>query len=402
MRLSKHTFYFLVVALCTDNGAQAFSPPTRPLKRSLHMASTKEENDRNYKPKNLGDLFKDVFRGLAELSLADYKWRSDVFKTIDADRLLDESMARMRGEDPGYVRPMDAAVRGPLGDAEESAVSWLSQVIEEEGRRAKLIFEADGTIVRPIDSEAGGPLAEIEQWVVDWFTQIRKSENLRTSLGVVRPKDMDESERGPLGDAEARLYQALKELSSSETMRYEQSVERGSSVRPMDVPGPLGEVEAAVLEIFKAEQQRSEEVKASTEEAGEKKIIRPMNAAVQGPLGEAEQEAIRAIQRLTAEERERLQGIFKTMEEKRPMEINKNSILGAVESVIVGILRAPQMLTSVLERVSELMQSEVLPLQQEVKELPAKPKQKQTPVTKTALQMPSETEDEDEDWGVFQ
>jgi hypothetical protein len=58
---------------------------------------------------------------------------------------------------------------------------------------------------------------------------------------------------------EFQLYQALKDLSNSESLRYEQSLQRGSSVRPMDVPGPLGEVEAAVFEIFKAEQKRASE-----------------------------------------------------------------------------------------------------------------------------------------------
>ena len=53
---------------------------------------------------------------LAELSLKDYDWRSSVFKSEEADRKVEESLARMMGDEPAYVRPMDATEekRGPL------------------------------------------------------------------------------------------------------------------------------------------------------------------------------------------------------------------------------------------------------------------------------------------------
>ena len=343
-----------------------------------------------YKPRNLGDIFREFIRNLAELSLEDYKWRSGVFKAMTADRLLESSLARMRGDtSPGYYRPMDAPQQlvGPLGRAEDSAVSWLRGVIEEEGRRAQLIFDQNGVLVRPmeVDGGHGGPLAEIESKVVQFFSSIRESERLRRSMGILRPKDMDEAQRGPLGNAEHRLYQALKDLSNSESLRYEQSQQRGSPVRPMDVPGPLGEVEAAVFEIFKAERKRKEE-KESIKTA---RPLRPKDAALPGPLGDAEQEAIRAFQRLSDEERERLRGILKTLEDNRPMEMNRNSILGAMEAVIVGILRAPRMLFSVWERVTELLQSEPLP-SLEI----AKKKLEPPSVTTTTLKMPDDTQNE--------
>ena len=351
-----------------------------------------EDNANIYKPRNFGDIVREFIRNLAELSLKDYKWRSDIFKTMTADRFMEASLARMRGDDaPGYYRPMDASEKGPLGEAEDSAVTWLSRVIEEEGRRAQLILDTDGVLVRPMGMEERGPLADIEAAVVEFFDTIRDSEQLRKSLGVLRPKDLEESQRGPLGNAEFRLFQALKELSNAETLRYEQSQQRGSSVRPMDIPGPLGEVEAAVFEIFKAEQQRYQE-NADTDVV---RPLRPMNAAVPGPLGEAEQEAIRAFQRLSEEERERLRGILKTLGDNRPMEINRNSILGVLEAVIVGVLRAPQMVTSTWDRVTELMKSEPLPTttieSTKEKELQQPP---QRPVTTTTLKMPPDTEDE--------
>lgn len=53
---------------------------------------------------------------LAELSLKDYQWRSSKFKTDEADRQVEESLARMMGEEAAYVRPMDASEEkiGPL------------------------------------------------------------------------------------------------------------------------------------------------------------------------------------------------------------------------------------------------------------------------------------------------
>ena len=53
---------------------------------------------------------------LAQLSLEDYKWRSSLFKTEEADRKVEESLARMMGDEASYVRPMDASEEkiGPL------------------------------------------------------------------------------------------------------------------------------------------------------------------------------------------------------------------------------------------------------------------------------------------------
>ena len=69
---------------------------------------------------------------------------------------------------------------------------------------------------------------------------------------------------------------------------------------------------------------------------------------------------MKAIERLTEEERERLRNIQRVLQEKRPMESERDSPLGLTEAVIVGLLRAPQLLVSVVDRVKELMQSEGL------------------------------------------
>lgn len=53
---------------------------------------------------------------LAQLSLEDYQWRQGLFKTKEADRKVEESLARMMGDEASYVRPMDASSEkiGPL------------------------------------------------------------------------------------------------------------------------------------------------------------------------------------------------------------------------------------------------------------------------------------------------
>ena len=122
----------------------------------------------------------------------------------------EEWMARMMGEDPSYARPMDAGEtkRGPLGNAERSAVKWLMDVIEEEGKRAKRIAESDGELVRPKDNEEGGPLSELERRAVQFLADITDSEVERVRSGTVRPKDMDD--KSPLGKAEAKAVLALQ------------------------------------------------------------------------------------------------------------------------------------------------------------------------------------------------
>lgn len=306
---------------------------------------------------NQKGVVKTFVRQLANLSLMDYKWRSSVFKSNKADRHMEESVARMMGETATYVRPMDASedTIGPLGQAERSAVSWLSDVIEEEGERAKKMVEGDGSVVRPMES-GEGPLAKIEEKAVRFLKVISDAETERMMSGKIRPMSMTPSKRGPLGEAEAKIVSALEEIKTAETFRLQQSMSRGGEiVRPIDVPGPLGELELAVGVIVKAEQKRAEEAVTNN-----KILIRPKDASFLGPLGEAEKELVEAIENLKDEERVRLLNIKRTMEENRPMEKERNSVLGVSEAFTVGLLRAPKMFVSVIGRVQELIASEMI------------------------------------------
>lgn len=260
-----------------------------------------------------------------------------------------------------YVRPMDASDEeiGPLGVAEKRAVEWLSNVIEEEGKRAKRIAEGDGNLIRPMDnandSNMEGPLARLERTTVEFFKRIVDSETERAVQGRLRPMELEESKRGPLGDAERRAVEALESLNQSELLRLQQSRARGGDVvRPIDVPGPLGEMERTALELIQAEKQRLKE----KENLG--KFIRPKDASYEGPLGKAEREAVEAFDLVKLEEEKRLRSIQRMLMEKRPMENDRDSPMGITEALVVGLLRAPQLLLSVIDRVKELLQSENL------------------------------------------
>jgi len=319
------------------------------------------------------DLIRSLLRRSANLSLQDYNWRSDYFKKTEADRRVEESMARMMGEDAAYVRPMDATDDkiGPLGRAERKLVLWLSLVIEEEGRRAQLISTSNGDLIRPIDLQTtneGGPLSALEYTAVSFLDTIRSSEEERAKTLTLRPKDLEEGIRGPLGEAELRAVEGLERLKESEILRMEQSRARGGEVvRPIDVPGPLGELERWYVELFKAELQRARDAVRNDGRFG-----RPKDIAMRGPMGDTEQKVSDALNVIRDEETERLRSMRKVLMDNRPMERDRESPLGVVEAVIVGIYKGPQLIFRVIDRVNELMQSSTLWDQEdEVKNLPS-------------------------------
>eukprot|EP00536_Pseudo-nitzschia_multiseries_P001690 jgi/Psemu1/294525/fgenesh1_pm.22_\ len=302
---------------------------------------------------------------LAKLSLQDYEWRMGLFKDREADRRVEESLARMMGDEASYVRPMDAGEKsiGPLGLWEKESVEWLQRVIDEEARRAREIVRLGGILVRPMDASAVpgeveelGPLGAIERRVVDFLESIRRSERERTKKRVLRPKDVEASKRGPLGEAEMRASEAIREILKSERMRMQESRRRDGIVRPIDIPGPLGELEMAVLEVVRAEEQRKLEI----QENNSAYLVRPMDAKTKGPLGELEAQATEAFKRLTDEEKQRVRNIQRYLDENRPMEQRERTALGMLETVVVGIVRAPILIYQIFNRVKDLLDSETI------------------------------------------
>merc|ERR1712241_1158773 len=122
-----------------------------------------------------------------------------------------------------------------------------------------------------------------------------------------------------------------------------------------------GEIEKAVADIIFAEKQR---VKDRKDNKG--KIVRPEDASVSGPLGRAEQGVVQVINTLKVEEQARLKSIRRILQKNRPMEQERLSLLGLIESFLVGLLKAPELLSRVLNRVKELLQSEQLVKEQTI------------------------------------
>lgn len=337
-----------LLVLASVNESTSFTLPQTPTRRSRKWATVDPKRDSIQEAEQPPNFFQDSLRKLAELSLKDYQWRSNVFKSNEADRLMEDSLARLQGKDPAYTRPMDASALGPLGRWEKESVEWLGQLIDEEGRRAQQIVDSN-KLVRPINNFEPGPLGVLEKRVVDWLQSIQQSEKERLRTKTLRPKDLAESTRGPLGQLELQVTEFFDAIRESERIRMEQSKSREEMVRPIDIPGPLGELERRIAEIFQTEQLRVND-----------RVVRPMDAPRRGPLGEAEQQASEIIQQVSEEESKRLNNIRETLREKRPMQSNRESLLGFVEALLVGILRGPQLLSSVIERVKELLSSEPL------------------------------------------
>jgi hypothetical protein len=77
-------------------------------------------------------------------------------------------------------------------------------------------------------------------------------------------------------------------------------------------------------------------------------------------VGTAERQFSDAINFIKEEETERLKSLQRVLEENRPMERDRDSPLGLIEALLVGLFRAPQMLFRVFDRVKELLESEAL------------------------------------------
>lgn len=84
---------------------------------SLHLATRESPDpDNSEKDKNSEGIKNKGLLRLAKLSLEDYQWRQELFRSNEAARRVEESLARMMGDEASYVRPMDASSEkiGPL------------------------------------------------------------------------------------------------------------------------------------------------------------------------------------------------------------------------------------------------------------------------------------------------
>ena len=418
-------------------------PPSSTNSNPVDTASNHNNNDNDSLSSSICTGFRETLYRLAKWSLEDYEWRSALFKSNQANRMVEQTLARMQGKAPSYVRPMDATTDTIFGQWETSAVTWLEQVMDEEGRRARQIVAAGGQLIRPIElsnsnttttsgsrdatragttrtnptqststttttppsssSSSLGPLGQLERRVVEWIGTISSSEGERVRTNTLRPMDLDQAVQGPLGRLEGTVSNFLQDLRESELLRLRQSQVRGGAwVRPIDVPGPMGELELWIGQVLRAEELRAVEQQEQRQQAQEKDktvlttatadattastakqsnestllldplaslsprrlvVLRPKDATIPGPLGQVEAKAFEFLDRLSAEEMDRLRSIEQYLRESRPMEQDRQSFWGAVEALVVGLVRAPLLLVQVVNRVRELwLDSQVLPL----------------------------------------
>ena len=194
---------------------------------------------------------------------------------------------------------------------------------------------------------------------------------LVTAFGAfLPPSSLPEGKRGPLGEAENAAKTLLNDIKEAETIRAQlgKAGDERRVVRPLDVGGPLGEVrvypaklrrkELVVSNSSQAERIVSDiqiaEKKRAQEKSTSGTFVRPMDASVKGPLGEAEEGLVTLVESLKHEERKR----YENLVENRPMNTDRKSVTGALESVSVGIIRAPVMLVKIATRVRELLRNE--------------------------------------------
>ena len=131
-----------------------------------------------------------------------------------------------------------------------------------------------------------------------------------------------------LTDRSTQLFPSV--VIESEKARMDQSRRRGGeAVRPIDVPGPLGEFERYVGDIIRSERQRVRD-----RELNEGKLVRPKDASITSGLGEVERKAVEDWETIQIEEKQRLLSLKRFMSERRPMERDRDSPLGITEAFL--------------------------------------------------------------------
>lgn len=374
-----------------------------------------------------------LIQWFTQLSLYDYQWRMDLFATYAAEHDMDVSIATIMGDNATYVRPMDAPNIGPLGQLEQSFVSLLLSIYQEEYDRAQRMMRQSGKIIRPMEASSGGgersdaqsipltdeddcmpssattttssssssslgPMGYLEQRTVLWIQSIQRSEQYRMATKTNRPKDIvPTSLRGPLGELEYSITSFISQCMESELLRYQlQNRLRNQTknpfvyIRPIDVPGPLGEFEQNIGSVFVAERKR----------IAQDLYLRPKDAMIQGPLGQVEETISTTLSQLQQEEMARLYNLQKRLLTLRPMENDRNSLLGQIEYIIVQMIRGPMLLYHVVLRIKELLwdvqyidpnDATVLLYQQQMQKRESKQQQNQK------KNQPSDDDDDDDD-----
>uniref|UniRef100_A0A7S3NJ40 Uncharacterized protein n=1 Tax=Aureoumbra lagunensis TaxID=44058 RepID=A0A7S3NJ40_9STRA len=245
---------------------------------------------------------------LAELSLEDVRWRRE------ADRVT-------------------VSIK-PEGDIEairllERIKNLWGAVVDEEEFRAEQIISFGGRGVRPMNAppDARGPLGNTEERVVAFITD-----------ASLLPAAMQK--------LTSFVLQELNNTIQSEKFRVER---KKQNMRPMDAPPSLiGRLEVFVDNVYREEKYRNQQHFST----------RPIHlkAGYRGPLAKLEYATSSFLDVLIAYEKKRLDLLSQAgLLLKRPMEAHPNSPFGLLESIFVGLIRAPILLAALFSRIYDLL-----------------------------------------------
>lgn len=287
MRRRVGCLLFIASAVAYSPSVGGDPPPTNPVETAVKTARVK----------------------LAEMSLADARWRREAEKATKKIR--------------------------PLGDSEAVQTvrefqKVLSAILDEEEFRAEQIVNRKGEAVRPKEAPPGarGPLGELEEQLERLF--------FKGDWSVVL-------------NFFGRIQDEIAMIIASEKVRADRIRRAGftqQKVRPKDAPpSALGRLEGFVDALFKEEFNRP---------AGQ----RPIDARVKGPLAKAEQAAFDLLETVNDYERRRLDVLLQAGILRRPMEQDQTTPLGILESLVVGVVRAPLLVSALVASVQDALAQE--------------------------------------------
>ena len=250
---------------------------------------------------------------LAELSLQDVRWRREAERATRKVPLLGDSEAVATVE---KFQKMAAAI------------------LDEEEFRARQIVSRGGEAVRPMSAppDARGPLGDFEEKVVKIFAD--------WSLA-----------KDALLDFFGLLREEVLMIVASERARAERVERSKKRQRPLDAPpSALGNLEAFVDDLFREEKNRN-------------KLQRPLDSPAKnrGPLASAERRAVELLATVNAYERQRLDVLLEAGILQRPMDYDgpRKSPLGFLESFVVGLIRAPVLVSALISVVIDSINDEL-------------------------------------------
>lgn len=250
------------------------------------------------------------------------------------------SLAKKALEDVAWRRAVDKATREVSLSGDPNSVATIRRaqelalaLVDEEEFRALQIVSRGGSAVRPLEAPADvrGPLGDLEAKAVDAL----EASGGNVVLALARW----------LAAIVQRFDAEVEAVVASETARARRTAATGDRLRPLDAPpSVLGK-----LELFFEALVREETARAS---GGI--VRRPVENAPgsRGPLAAAE----RLVEVLCAYEAERLETLRAAGLIQRPMERDPLSALGVVEGATVGVIRAPILVSALVERVTELIE----------------------------------------------